>query len=310
MTPSLSNTSDEQNAVPAVGTPSIVDRLIEKGLPRKWKSQLIARFWLLLICAFYLMPLYWMLRTSVMSSEDLTQFPPPLWPTKFRWENFVETVNFIPFGTYYWNSIQVTAISAFGIVFSSFLVAYGFAKIKWPGRDLLFYTVLGSIFIFVTFPVNPVTMLPLFKLFAEVGWINTYMPLILPTFFGNPLYIFLLRQFLQQIPDSISEAARIDGASDWGIFTRVIMPLSKPALGVTAILSSVSIWNDFLGPKIYLYDDDKYTLALGLTMYRSREYVNWELLMAASTLALLPVVVIFFVFQRTFVEGISMGSVK
>lgn len=277
---------------------------------RLLKEQVLSRTVLLVIAAFFLMPLYWMLITALKTPEELSLFPPTLWPREVRWDNFVDAVTFIPFPRYFWNTLVITTLGTIGATMSSFFVAYGFARLRWPYRDLVFYTVLASIFIFVRFPVNPITMVPLFVLFAKLGWVNTILPLVVPTFFGNPFYIFLLRQFLMQIPREISEAARIDGANELQIMRHVVLPLARPALAVVAIFAAFMLWNDFLGPLIYLQDQDKYTLSVGLQFYQSTHDTQWNLLMAASTLVVLPQLAIFFFFQRFFISGITLGSVK
>ena len=156
----------------------------------------------------------------------------------------------------------------------------------------------------------PVTMIPLFVTFARLGWVNTFKPLVVPAFLGNAFYIFLLRQFFMTIPAELSDAARIDGASELGIFARVVLPLSKPVLAVVALFQFLGSWNDFLGPLIYLQSNEKYTLAIGLQMYRTTNWVEWELLMAASTLVVSPILILFFFAQRTFIEGIAITGIK
>ncbi len=264
----------------------------------------------MLICICFILPLYWMIISALKSPEELVQFPPTLVVKNPVWFNYIEAVRFIPFFRYFWNTTLIALLTCTGAIVSNYVVAYGFSRIKWPGRDQVFYTVLISIFIFISFPVNIMTMLPLFKLFARMGWVNSYLPLILPAFFGNPFFIFLMRQFLSQIPHSISEAATIDGAGVVTTMVRIILPLAKPALGVTAILTLVGSWNDFMGPLIYLHDEVKYTLSIGLTQYTTAHDVEWNLLMAASALVILPEILIFLFFQRYFIEGINLGSVK
>ena len=270
----------------------------------------MSRLVLIAMAAFFLAPLYWMFVTALKSPAELSQFPPTLWPQDVRWSNFIDAVTFIPFGRYFFNTTLIAVLGTIGTTLSSFVIAYGFSRLRWPGRDIVFVTVLASIFIFVRFPVNPITMVPLFVLFAKIGWVNTFLPLIVPTFFGNPFYIFLLRQFLLQIPFEISDAARIDGANEFQIMRHIVLPLSKPALAVVAIFAAFMLWNDFLGPLIYLQDQDMYTLSVGLSFYQGTHDSEWHLLMAASTLVVLPQLVIFFFFQRFFIQGITLGSVK
>jgi multiple sugar transport system permease protein len=231
-------------------------------------------------------------------------------PNNTIWRNFDQATRTFPFLPYLGNTILYAALVMVGSVLSNFVIAYGFSRIKWPGRDLLFYPVVASIFIFIQFPVNPITMVPMFSFFAKLGLVNSYVPLILPTFFGNPFFIFLLRQFMLQIPADLSEAARIDGANEFQIMYRIILPLAHPALVVVALLAGVGAWNDFLGPLIYLHSDKLYTLSLGLTFFKTMHGIQFNLLMAASCLVVLPVVVVFLFFQRFFIEGVTLGSGK
>jgi multiple sugar transport system permease protein len=252
--------------------------------------------------------MYWMLVTALKSDKELAEFPPTLWPQEMVWRNFDQATRTFPFLPYLENTIFYAALTMLGSVLSNFVIAYGFSRIKWPGRDLVFYPVIASIFIFIQFPVNPITMVPMFSFFAKFGLVNSFLPLVLPTFFGNPFFIFLLRQFMLQIPDDLSEAARIDGANEFQIMYRIILPLTRPALVVVALLAGVNAWNDFLGPLIYLQNDKLYTLSLGLTLFKTMHGIQFNLLMAASCLVVLPVVVVFLCFQRFFTEGIALGS--
>jgi len=252
--------------------------------------------------------MYWMLVTALKSDMELARFPPTLWPQEMAWQNFTHATGTFPFLPYLGNTIFYAALTMLGSVLSNFVIAYGFSRIKWPGRDLLFYPVIASIFIFIQFPVNPITMVPMFSFFARLGLVNSYLPLILPTFFGNPFFIFLLRQFMLQIPSNLSEAAKIDGANEFQIMYRIILPLTRPALVVVALLAGVNAWNDFLGPLIYLQNDKLYTLSLGLTFFKTMHGIQFNLLMAASCLVVLPVVAVFLFFQRFFIQGITLGS--
>ena len=252
--------------------------------------------------------MYWMLVTAMKSDQELSAFPPTLWPQNLAWQNFQQATLTFPFLSYLGNTMIYAALTMVGSLFSNFVIAYGFSRIKWPGRELFFYPVIASIFLFVQFPVNPITMVPLFSLFAKLGFVNSFLPLVLPTFFGNPFFIFLLRQFMLQIPMDLSEAARIDGANEWQIMRRIILPLTRPALVVVALLAGVNAWNDFLGPLIYLQSDKMYTLSLGLQFFKTMHGIQFNLLMAASCLVVLPVVVVFLFFQRFFIEGITLGS--
>ena len=271
-------------------------------------SQIGSRLFLIAMSLFYISPMYWMLVTAMKSDQELAAFPPTLWPQSLAWQNFQRATLTFPFLTYLGNTVIYAALTMVGSLLSNFVIAYGFSRIKWPGRELFFYPVIASIFIFVHFPVNPITMVPLFSLFAQLGLVNTYLPLVLPTFFGNPFFIFLLRQFMLQIPTDLSEAARIDGANEWQIMCRIILPLTRPALVVVALLAGVNAWNDFLGPLIYLQNDKMYTLSLGLQFFKTMHGIQFNLLMAASCLVVLPVVMVFLFFQRFFIEGITLSS--
>ena len=269
---------------------------------------LLSRIFLIGMSLFYISPMYWMLVTALKSDRELANFPPTLWPHEIVWQNFDQATRTFPFLSYLENTIFYAALTVLGSVLSNFVIAYGFSRIKWTGRDLLFYPVIASIFIFIQFPVNPITMVPMFSFFARLGLVNSFLPLILPTFFGNPFFIFLLRQFMLQIPADLSEAARIDGANEFQIMYRIILPLARPALVVVGLLAGVNAWNDFLGPLIYLQNEKLYTLSLGLTFFKTMHGIQFNLLMAASCLVVLPVIVVFLFFQRFFIEGISLGG--
>jgi multiple sugar transport system permease protein len=278
--------------------------------PSEARQQLVSRLFLIAASLFYLSPMYWMVVTALKSDKELGQFPPTLWPHETVWQNFDQATKTFPFLPYLGNTIFYAVLTMLGSVLSNFVIAYGFSRIKWPGRDLLFYPVIASIFIFIQFPVNPITMVPMFSFFAGLGLVNSFLPLVLPTFLGNPFFIFLLRQFMMQIPASLSEAARLDGANEFQIMGRIILPLTRPVLVVVALLAGVNAWNDFLGPLIYLQNDKLYTLSLGLTFFKTMHGIQFNLLMAASCLVVLPVVVVFLCFQRAFLEGVTLGSGK
>lgn len=253
----------------------------------------------------YTVPYYWMLTMSLKSNNELGQTPPTLFPRSLQITNYQEAVTTIPFGQYLINTLVITGLTILGAVLSNTLIAYGFSRVEWPGRDKVFYVVIATVFI-----PFPVLMVSLFDIFARLGWVNTYLPLVVPMFLGNAFWIFLMRQFLLQIPAEISDAARLDGANELQIAYQVILPLAKPAIAVVAIFAAISAWNDFLGPLLYLQDESKYTLSIGLTFFRSQHDVQFNLLMAASSLVVLPVVIIFLAFQRSFIDGLTVGSIK
>ncbi len=224
-----------------------------------------------------------------------------------QWGNYKEAVHEMrEFPRYLRNSLILCTLTVIGTVLSCSIVAYGFSRVEWKGRNTLFLVVLATMMI-----PFPVTMVPLYGLFRELGFIGSLKPLWVPTFFGTAFNIFLLRQFFMTIPRDLSEAARIDGCSEFMIFIKIILPLAKPAVTVVALFQFLYAWNDFLGPLIYLTDQKDFTLALGLQFFQSQQGgTQWHYLMAASALVLLPVLLLFFFTQRTFIEGVSMSGLK
>jgi len=262
----------------------------------------------------FMAPFYWMFISAVKTPQEGARFPPTLIPETWVWQNFPDAINFIPFGVFALNSLILTVGITIGAVLSNTLVAYGFSRIEWPGRDRVFYLCIATIFL--PYPVILVALfdifgrLPAFGIQGSDSWVNTFLPLIVPAFFGNPFYIFLLRQFMLGIPRELSDAAKVDGASEFQTFWRVILPLTSPAIAVVLIFAAVAAWNEFLLPLLYLHEQSKYPLAVGLAFFTSEHDVAYNLLMAASTLVVLPVVIIFLFTQRFFVEGVSVGGVK
>jgi multiple sugar transport system permease protein len=261
-----------------------------------------------LICGSiaFLFPLAWMISTS-LKPLDQTMVMPPQWiPRPVQINNYVKAVQYIPFFRYAMNTLTVCILSTTGMVLSSALVAYGFARVDWKGRDALFFLALATMMV----PFQ-VTMVPLYGIFRSLNWIGTFRPLWVPSWFGAAFNIFLLRQFFLTIPRDLSDAAFIDGCSDFAIFRRIILPLSKPALAVVTLFHFMYHWNDFMGPLIYLTDQKSFTLALGLQSYQSQHGETWwNMLMAASALVILPIIVLFFFTQKTFIEGITMTGLK
>ncbi|REF34840.1 carbohydrate ABC transporter permease [Thermasporomyces composti] len=263
------------------------------------------RIFLITMSALFLLPLYWMVATALKSNEELATTPPTIIPRSWQWSNFVEAFQTIPFATYFSNSVIITVLGVVGSVLSNLIVAYGFACIEWRGRDKVFYVVLATLFI-----PFPIAIIPTFDLFAWLGWINTFLPLVVPHFLGSAFFVFLLRQFLLQIPREHLDAARVDGANEWQILWRVVFPMARPAVATVAIFSAVGSWNDFMGPLLYLQDEAKQTLAIGLEAFRSTHDVQFNLLMAASVMIVLPLVILFFAAQKYFIRGITLGSFK
>jgi multiple sugar transport system permease protein len=283
-----------------------------RWLPRA--NTILALSAILLICAGFLLPFAWMISTSLKTNERAMALPPTFIPDPAVPENYLRVLTHpkIDFPLYTRNTLIVAALSVIGTTLSSAVVAYGFAKIPFKGRGFLFAVMLSTMMI-----PFPVLMISLFSIFRFIGdhtplqMLGTFKPLWLPAWFGSAFNIFLLRQFFLTIPNELGEAARIDGCSEWGIFWRVILPLSRPALAVVALFSFMNAWNSFLPPLIYLQRPEQYTLALGLQAFQSQHGgTEWNLLMAASALVILPVILLFFLTQRTFVTGIATTGLK
>jgi len=269
---------------------------------------------LIALAIAYLGPVVWMASTSIKPEDQavsgsISPLPTPVTQTpEFAAHNYQTVWNdpAIRFPLYLRNTLIVAILSVVGMVISSAIVAYGFARIPWRGRGFAFFIVLATMMI-----PFPVVMAPLFVVFSELGWIGSLKPLWVPAWFGSAFNIFLLRQFYLGIPKELDEAARIDGCTHWGIFWRIILPLSKPALAVVALFHFTYVWNDFLGPLVFLTHQDDFTLALGLQLYQSKAgNTPWNLLMAASTMVVAPVLLLFFLTQRTFVRGIATEGLK
>jgi multiple sugar transport system permease protein len=246
-----------------------------------------------------------MVSTALKSDQQVYQMNSGWIPDPFVWENFANAVTTFPFLLYFRNSLITSVFPVIGTLISSTMVAYAFARIRWPGRNLLFMLLLSTLML----PAQ-VTMIPVYVIWARLGAINTFIPLILPSFFAGAWNVFLIRQFLRGIPQDLSDAAIIDGCSHFGILWRIMLPLSKPVLATVAVLHFMGHWNDLLGPVLYLNNDKLYTLMVGLTYFRTEYRTSWQYLMAASLLVLLPSVVIFFAGQKYFVQGIALTGLK
>ncbi len=277
----------------------------DAGTIRSRRSILIHA--VLLVGSFvFLFPLAWMISTSLKPIEQTMIMPPNWIPNPVRFVNYLNAVNYMPFFLYARNTLTICILSTAGMVLGSSLAAYGFARIDWKGRNVLFVIVLATMMI-----PFPVTMVPLYSIFRQLHWIGTFRPLWVPAWFGNAFNIFLLRQFFMTIPRDLSDSARMDGCTELGIYRRVILPLSRPALAVVALFHFMYNWNDFMGPLIYLIDQKTFTLSLGLQFYQSQHGgTEWNMLMAASTLVVLPIIALFFFTQKTFIQGITMTGLK
>jgi len=236
-----------------------------------------------------------------VKADDLTQVVKP----GLEWSNYSRGLVFIPFFAELRNTLIIALSCVLGTILSCSLVAYGLCKIEWKGRNLLFIILLSTMML----PAQ-VTMIPVFTIFVKLHWVDTFLPLIVPSFLGSAFFIFLLRQFFMGIPRELSEAAKLDGCSEFAIYRRIVMPLSKPALATVGLFTFMGAWNDFLNPLIYLLDESKYTLSLGLAMFTGQYGNEYGMLMAVSAVFTLPIIVLFFFTQRTFIQGMTMSGIK
>jgi len=257
------------------------------------------------VAALFGFPVLWMVLCSLKSGVELSESPFAWWPTSWRFANYRDALVAMPFARYLLNTVLLCVGTVVGTVISSALVAYGLARLNWPGRKLCFAMLIGTMLL----PWH-VTMIPRFLLLREVGLYNSLAAIIVPTFLGDAFFIFLLRQFFLTIPNELSEAARIDGLSELGIFWRIVLPLSKPALATVALFQLITTWNDFGSPLLYLSDPEKFPLAYGLERFVSSYSDQTHLLLAAATLFTLPIVIVFFLTQKLFVKGITMTGLK
>ena len=257
----------------------------------------------------FITPLLWMLSCSFQNSNTIFSIPFQWIPKDFQWKNYIDAMTLLPFGKYLFNTVLITFSVIFGTVFSSTLVAYGFARLKFVGKNKLFGLCIATMLL-----PGQVTMIPLYVLFSKLGWVDTFLPLIVPAFFGSPFYIFLLRQFFLNIPYEYDEAALIDGASRFRIYWNIILPMAKPAIATVIVFSFIGVWNDFFNPLIYINSFEKATLTLGLNLLKTQIIgsgaTQWHIIMAGSVIVLIPNIVVFFLAQRHFMKGINVGGIR
>jgi multiple sugar transport system permease protein len=276
-----------------------------------WRKLALRTFSYVIIAGvglLFLVPWIWLASTSLKAPGQIVEIPPRLLPNPVMWINYWYAVTYIQFPVYLTNTLIISALTVLGRVFSCTVVAYSLANINWSGRGPLFGIVLASMML-----PGQVTTIPLFIIFSRLGWINTYLPLVVPAFFGDAFFIFLLRQFFLSIPKELTDAAKLDGASHLSIYWRVVMPLSKPALATLITFTFIWTYTDFQGPLIYLKDRDLWTLSLGMQGYLQRYGAGGTALsamMAAATLYTLPMIILFFVTQKTFIRGIVTTGFK
>jgi multiple sugar transport system permease protein len=273
---------------------------------RKLGSSATKHVVLIVLSCMFGLPLLWMVLTSFKTAQQALTLPVVWWPHPFLASNYPKLFDALPYFRFFLNTFLYAGVTIVGVCISSSLVAYGFARLKWPGRDAVFYVMLMTLILpFVC------TLIPLFVLYKHFGWIGGYLPLEVPTFFGSSIFsTFLLRQFFMTIPESLSEAARIDGANEFYIYSRIILPLAKPAMATVILFQFIYCWNDYLGPLIYISNENSYPLSLGLGLILGDYTTNWSWVMAGATAATAPIVILFFLTQRTFIQGIALTGTK
>jgi ABC-type glycerol-3-phosphate transport system permease component len=290
----------EQASPPKVGSTKITQR---------WRPLLGGFLWHLLLSAFAIVlvaPLIWLISTSLKEPGAIFKLPPEWIPNPIRWQNYPEALTSQPFGRYFLNTMIITVLATLGTVLTASMAAYGFARLRFPLRSFWFGVMISTLML-----PSIVTLIPTFILFRYLKWIDTFYPLIVPFWFGGgPFFIFLLRQFFLTIPLELDEAARIDGASNYRIYWQIILPLSTPALATVTIFSIINHWNEFVLPLIYLHSTERWTMAIGLQGFSDLYSTQWHWLMAASTVMVLPLIILFFSAQRYYLEGIHMTGLS
>ncbi len=253
-----------------------------------------------------ILPFLWMVSTSLKTPADIFKIPTVWVPNPIVWENYPNAMTILPFGRFILNTAKITGLAVVGATLSGSLAAFAFARLRWRGRNFMFVLVLSTLML----PFQ-VIMIPQFILFRELAWLDTYLPLVVPAFFGGSAFnIFLLRQYFMTISPELDDAAIIDGCSRFGVYWRIILPLSKAALMTVVIFIVQNRWQSFLVPLIYLFDQKKYTLALGLRLFQDQYTTEWELMMAAATVSMIPVLLVFYYGQRYFIQGVVFTGVK
>jgi multiple sugar transport system permease protein len=275
--------------------------------PRRVVGLIVRHAVLICIAIVMLTPFYWMVISALKPTNAIFTVPIQWVPNPPLWSNFWDAINYpnFPFVRLFLNSVFYAGSVTIGTVISCAAVGYGFARLRFPGREVLFTITMATMMI-----PNIVTFIPTYALFKNLGLIGTYAPLILPSFFGNAFFIFMLRQFFRGIPHELSDAARVDGAGEWRIFWQIMLPLVRSALMVAAVFSFLWTWHEFFQPLVYLSDRNQYPLSLGLFSFRSQRTTEWSLMMAATTLTTLPLIILFFLTQRFFLQGITVTGMK
>ncbi len=284
---------------PMVATPSVRLRL---------RPGTIVHYAILTVVAFVMMlPFVWMLSTSLKEPSDIFVFPPTWIPSPFRWDNYAEVLQAVPFGRFYFNSVYIAALVTAGTVLFASLSGYAFARIPFAGRNIVFLTLLSSMMI-----PHEATSIPMFLFMRELGFLNTHFPLVVIPIFGagGVFGVFVMRQFFLSLPKDLEEAAMIDGCTRFGIYRRIMLPLAGPAVSTLTIFTFLTCWNEFYDPLIFVNSRELMTLPLGLSLFTDEAGTDWHLLMSASVMATLPLLLVFFFAQRQFMEGVAMTGLK
>jgi multiple sugar transport system permease protein len=289
----MADLTTKMNTPPVTAQP-ILKRRRGKALTRT----ILAHTALSLLGFMFLFPFLWLILTSLKSPEEIFQIPPTIFPHDWQWKNYTGAVNSIPFFRYMGNTLLISVINIIGQLLAAPLVAYSIAKIPWKGRNIVFALIVATMIL-----PSQVQMIPVYIIFAKLHWINTFLPLTVGAFFGAPFYIFLLRQFMLGLPGELAEAAKIDGASEFRTYWQIFLPLLKPPLMTIALFTFVASYTDFMGPLIYLNNDTKWTITIGLQGFLQDHSAQWELLMAASAIVTLPMIILYFIGQKYFMKS-------
>lgn len=273
---------------------------------RKIVSKAILFCVLILGALIWVFPLYWIVRTAFMNARQILDYPPVFFPKPVIFSNFTQGLRVLPFSRFYLNTIIIVVACTTGTIFTSSLCAYAFSRLRWPGRDKIFSILLTGMML-----PTAVTLIPTFIGWSAIGGTDTFLPLTVPTWFGGGIFhIFLLRQFFMTIPREYDEAAHIDGAGYFTVYSRVLLPMIKPSLISVLLFSFINAWNDFLNPLVYLSTESKFTVSLGLRVFMGMYNTEWHYMMAATTVVVIPVIIVFFIGQKYIVEGIVMSGLK
>jgi multiple sugar transport system permease protein len=297
--------SDQPTTVrTTVNDPQIRQPLLPAKVRRLLSSGLI--YLVMTTLAFiFMIPLLWMLSTSFKARWEVFAWPPQWIPETFHWENYVQAFTLYPLGRFMLNSAFLVLVNIIGELIAVPLVAYGFARLRFPGKNILFLIMLGTMML-----PGHIKLIPLFAIYNRLGWIDTYWPLVVPAFFGSPFFIFLMVQYMRTIPRDLDEAALIDGAGFWTILYRVVLPLCRPPLIIVLVFTFLWTWNEFMHPLIFLNSFDLFPIQVGLAFFRGRYSVEWNLFMAATLVSLIPILILYFFSQKQLIGGIASVGLK